>query len=176
MFYYRPPKSSIWGHRLGKMPAERAKALFNQFLAIAVAEYKYSYGSMSIHDSTGQMQSRYERLIGKPLTLDRRSDMLTQEQCEKCVDEFIMDQNAGGPTPFLLHYSIDITQWRLHGQPAPTQSSLSIYYGPFPCLSTSLRFETREQFEYIKQVFADIRLCKLNEKHLREVSPKKKKE
>ena len=67
MYSYRPPKSSVWGHLLRKMPAERAKTLFRQFLATAVAEYKFTSASLGINDSSGEIVPRYERLVAHHL-------------------------------------------------------------------------------------------------------------
>jgi len=150
------------------MPTERAKSLFDQFLATAVAEHKFGYASISIHDPTGQMQSRYEQLTSLTLKRDRRSDMLTEEQCEKCIAEFIKDQNAGGPLPYLIHQTFDITRWRIRGEPsAATVSHLSINYSRRPTLTTLLMFETIEQFQYIRSVLGKLGLCKLNDRHLK---------
>ena len=39
MLRYEPPKSSVWGHSLRKMPEDRIKSRFSQFLTNAVAAY-----------------------------------------------------------------------------------------------------------------------------------------
>jgi hypothetical protein len=44
-----------------------------------------------------------------------------------------------------------------------------MHYSMRPCLSTSLRFDSIEQFQQIARVLADLKICKLNEKHLRPV-------
>jgi hypothetical protein len=166
MYSYRPPKSSVWGHLLRKIPAERAKTLFSQFLAAAVAEYKFTSASLAINDPSGEIVPRYELLVGP--SRDGRFSALTLEQSEKCIDELIRDEtSAGDASRFALAQSFQVTKWRVDGQEAPTQSSLIIHYGQLPCLSTFLQFETVEQFQSVQKVLAELGLCKLNEKHLK---------
>jgi hypothetical protein len=167
MYSYRPPKSSVWGHLLRRMPAERAKTLFSQFLATAVAEYKFTSASLGINDPTGEIVPRYELVVGTP-SQDGRFNALTLEQSEKCIDELIRDEkSAGDASRFALAQSFQVTKWRVNGQEASTQSSLIIHYGQLPCLSTFLQFETVEQFQSVQKVLAELGLCKLNEKHLK---------
>jgi hypothetical protein len=56
-----------------------------------------------------------------------------------------------------------------------TPSELSMYYGQGQYLSTVLQFATTEDFRAVQKVFADLRLCKLNEKHLKAVKERKAK-
>ena len=154
------------------MPAERAKTLFGQFLAAAVAEHKFISARLSIHDSSGQMVPRYERLLGTQSQEGRgRFDALTLDQSERCLDELIRDEasGAGRAGRLLLAQSFEVTKWRVGGQEVPTRSLLSIHYGQLPCLTTFLQFESLEQFLSVQRVLADIGLCKLNEKHLKPV-------
>lgn len=174
MLRYQPPKSSVWGHLLRKMPASRAKTLFDQFLATAVAEHAFSSASFAIGDPSGQVVARYERLVGSP-SRDGRFDRLTLEQSDRCIDELIKDETsaARANVRFALAQGFEITKWRLNGEAVPTQSSLIIHYGQLPCLSTFFQFETVEQFHGVQRVLADIGLCKLNEKHLKPSKPTK---
>ena len=82
---------------------------------------------------------------------------------------------AGAASRFSLAQSFQVTQWRIDGQEAPTQSSLIIQYGQLPCLSTFLLVETVEEFQSVQKVLAELGLCKLNEKHLKRMKiPKTK--
>jgi hypothetical protein len=150
------------------MPAERAKTLFRQFLATAVAEYKFTSASLAIDDPSGEIVPRYERLIGTS-SRGGRFDALTLEQSESCIDELMRDETsvAGAASRFSLAQSFQVTKWRIDGKEQPTQSSLIIHYGQLPCLSTFLQFETVEQFQSVQKVLAELGLCKLNGKHLK---------
>nr|AIA15873.1 Unknown Function [uncultured bacterium] len=137
------------------MPAERANTLFRQFLATAVAEYKFTSANLGINDPSGEIVARYERLVGTP-SRNGRFDAMTLEQSERCIDELIRDETsvAGAASRFSLAQSFQVTKWRIDGQEASTQSSLIIHYGQLPCLSTFLQFESVEEFESVQKVLA----------------------
>ncbi|HWD90813.1 MAG TPA: hypothetical protein VG938_00560 [Verrucomicrobiae bacterium] len=155
------------------MPAERAKALFSQFFAIAVAEHKFSSASLGIHGSSEQTVQRYERVVG---TSSRdRYFTLNHEQSDRCIDELIKDEAAAAGTVghFILTQAFEISKWLIDGHEAATKSIVSIHYGQLPCIMTFFQFETVEQFQSVKRVLEDIGLCKLNEKHLKPIRMKK---
>ena len=175
MFRYQPPKSSVWGHLLRKMPAERAKARFQEFLATAVAAHNFSSANLRIQDATGEVVPRYERLVGMPAQNGCSFAQLTHEQSDRCIDELISDEASapGAAGHFALVQSFEITKWRVDGHEAPTRSSVIIHYGQLPCISTFFQFEMVEHFHSVKRVLEDIGLCKLNEKYLKPVRTKK---
>lgn len=176
MFRYQPPKSSVWGHLLRKMPANHAKARFQEFLNTAVAELKFRSASLNIQDASGEVVSRYERLLGIPVEGGCYFARLTLEQSDRCLDELIKDEASalGAAGSFVLAQLFEITKWRVNGQEVPTTSRVSIQYGRLPCISTFFQFDTVEQFYSVRQVLEDTGLCKLNEKHLKPVRTKKK--
>ncbi len=167
MFYYRPPKSSIWGHRVRGMPAERASKLFGEFLAIAVGEYRLASGSFSCHPTPDNLLARFEQKLG--ISAREGFFHLTGEQTQLALAEIIQLQSASptGPRPYRLLQHFAITQWRIGSQTFPTDSMFHMHYGPLPCPSTSLHFDSAEQFHQIQQTLSRLKLCTLNEKHLR---------
>jgi len=167
MYYYHPPKSSIWGHRLRKMHAARAWKLFSEFLATAAGAYRFQYGSLGCHGVAGNMTAHFERLLG--MSARNGHFQLHEEQTRLCLDEIIQHEAAhpNGPRPYLLLQSFTVTQWRIDGQNFATDSMFNMNYGLLPCLSTFLRFDSPAQFESIKRVLEDLGICKLNEKHLK---------
>ena len=158
------------------MPADRAKARFQEFLNTSVAEHKFSSASLRIQDPSGEVVPRYEHLVGIPAQNGCSFARLTLEQSDRCIDELIKDEASapGAAGRFALAQFFEITKWRVDGQEVPTTSSVSIHYGQLPCISTFFQFETVEQFYSLKRVLEDIGLCKLNEKHLKPVRTKKK--
>ena len=97
MYRYQPPKSSIWGHSLGKMAPARQKALFKEFLTAAVAEHSFSSGSLTIFNASRRNNiQHFERLLG---TAAQNSSFhsLTQEQCELALNEIIRDKTLLDP-------------------------------------------------------------------------------
>lgn len=184
MYRYSPPKSNIWGHRLGKMQPARQRKLFAEFLKTAVAEYSFTGGSLNfvvgaapahlpleLQGQWGHVTNddvrRFERLLGATAT-DGDFNSLDPQQCEMALTELI--QHSALLPGTLLLQSFDISKWMIDGQAVTTQSQIHLHYSMKPCISTFLEFKTISHFEFIKRVLADLNFCKLNEKHLK---PKK---
>lgn len=182
MYRYSPPKSNIWGHLLRKMEPTRQKALFDDFLKRAVAEYSKSNGSLQLFAGpapaflrlemrgmwehvTRKDVERFEQLFGTTA----RNDFfeLTAQQCEIALAELI--QNSALIPGSMLAQGINISKWLIEGQPVGTQSRFHLYYGIRPAISTFLEFETTAHFEFIKRVLSDLGFCKLSEKHLKPI-------
>ena len=184
MYSYRPPKSNIWGHSLRKIEPTRQKALFDEFLEKAVAEYSATGGSLTLfvglaptyiasdlqemrEDPKRAQVEHFEKLLGIPSHNNGSFYSLTGQQCETALAELI--QESGLMRGSMLLQGFEISKWRIEGRPVELQSRIHLYYGVKPCISTFLRFETMEQFEFIKGVLSDLNFCKLNEKHLKPI-------
>lgn len=165
------------------MEPTRQKALFEEFLKKAVAEYSFSSGSLTLHtgsaptflppDAQGMWGhvtpkdvERFEQLLGATAR-EGSFYSLTAQQCEIALAELI--QNSALLPGSMLLQGVDISKWLVEGQPVETQSRIHLYYGMKPCISTFLQFETTAQFEFIKQLLSDLDFCKLNEKHLKPI-------
>lgn len=172
MLRYKPPKSSIWGHKLRKMQPQREARLFQQFLDKAVGEYKFAIGSLSISDSSDSLVQHFEHLLATT-ACNGFFPKLTEVQCQKCKDHIIKTATPETLGKLLLLESYAISKWRVNGHDVATNSRMVLYYGQLPCISTFLRFNTREEFQLIKTVLSDLGLCKLNEKHLSEIKQRK---
>jgi hypothetical protein len=165
MYRYQPPKSAIWGHSLRNMKPVRQKALFNEFLSQAVAEYSFENGILTVlSGSANQRVLRFEYLLDV-ISLNNSFNALTPPQIDRCLAEIIGDDEL--IPDLILLQPVKISAWLINGQKAATSSRVTLYYGSQPCISTFLRFDTVEQFQYIKEVLEDLRFCKLNEKHLK---------
>ncbi|HEX6551015.1 MAG TPA: hypothetical protein VF117_10115 [Gammaproteobacteria bacterium] len=188
MYRYTPPKSNVWGHSLGKMAPAHQKMLFDQFLESAVAEYSTTGGSLKLftgaappslppdaqamwgHTTYGDVE-RFEKLLGVA-SRNGSFDALTAQQCETALAELVQHDALARGSMFLQ--GIEISRWLVEGQPVNTKSRIHLYYGMDPRITTFLEFETLEQFEFIKRVLADLKFCKLNEKHLKSTKRKAK--
>ena len=93
-------------------------------------------------------------------------------QCEVALNEIIRDSALRRGV--LLQQSFEISKWLINGQPAAIRSRVHLDYGMKPCISTFLKFETVEQFVFVKKVLSDLDFCTLNEKHLKPVKRMKK--
>lgn len=165
------------------MAPARQKMLFDQFLNTAVAEYATTGGSLKLftgaappslppdaqamwgHTTHGDVE-RFEKILGTSAS-NGSFDALTGQQCETALSELV--QNSALARGSMLLQGIEISGWLVEGQPVRTKSSVHLYYGMNPRISTFLEFETSEQFEFIKQVLSDLKFCKLNEKHLKPI-------
>jgi hypothetical protein len=183
MYRYSPPKSNIWGHSLRKMEPTRQKALFDEFLKLAVAEHSFTGGSLTTsigspplfwpleaqktwgHVTDKDVQ-RFEQLLG---TGARKGAFysLTPQQCEMALNEII--KNSTMIPGVMLLQGVNISKWLIDGQPVAIQSQIKLFYGMKPCISTFLQFQTVDQFEFVKRVLSDLQFCKLNEKHLKPI-------
>lgn len=173
MYRYMPPKSNVWGHALRKMPVAREKQLFGEFLKSAAAEHEFSFGSLSILNPSEETVSHFEQLLST-VAANRGFWSLDPQQCEKCLDELIR-YDALTPSEagrFMLTQRVEVSKWRIESAAIPTNSSFLLYYGRRARIATFLQFETIEQFRSVRRVFEELRLCKLNEKHLK---PEKRK-
>lgn len=165
------------------MEPTRQKALFDEFLKKAVAEYSMTGGSLTLFTGsapaffppdaqkmwghvTREDVERFAQLLGTTAR-DGTFYSLTAQQCETALAELFRN-SALIPGSILLQ-GVDVSKWLIEGQPVETQSRIHLYYGTKPCISTFLQFETVGQFEFIKRVLSDLDFCKLNEKHLKPI-------
>lgn len=119
---------------------------------------------------------RFERLLGKP-ALTRSFQSLTFQQCDQCLNELFGD-TASPPAVLsqtLLLQGVIVTKWLIGEQEVSTNSHITFCYGQRSVISTFLQFDTVDQFHHIRRVLEDLGLCKLNEKHLKQVRLKKPK-
>jgi hypothetical protein len=172
MYRYQPSKSSVWGHRLRKMPALRASTLLKEFLAKATRHHEFKSASLSINYRDDRIARRFAEIL-RLETKDFTHGKLSFDQSNVCLQEIIRLESASSADAgvILLNQSFEIMQWVVDGKSVNTRSKLTMSYGALPSISTRLWFETIEQFQYIRQVMSDLGLCKLNEQHLKFMKP-----
>lgn len=178
MYSYMPPKPSMWGHSLRKLAPATEKALFTEFLTRAVAEYSLSDGSLTLFSGLPRgtifngilggngIVQRFEHLLGAT-TQNGHFAPLSPQQIEKCLNEIIIDSTL--IPRLILVQPVAVSKWSIEGRAVATDSRFLLYYGIKPCISTFLRFDDLDQFQYIKQAFEDLGFCTLNKIHLKVV-------
>ena len=153
------------------MRVKKARDLFGEFLVSAAANYRLASISLWEHQANEQTVARYEKLIGIPVE-QRRNTLLTNEQAELCLAELLKDEELFRATAsgISLWYTYEITQWKAteHGAPPTPASIITVCYDNYPHLMTELFFNSTIEFERVKVALADVGLCKLNPKHLKE--------
>ena len=168
MYRYFPPKASVWGHSLRRMPVARARNLLATFLDTAAKNYQLAQVSLWIDRAEDQAIQRYEKLIGMPAERRRNTD-LTLAQADMCLTQLIQDEKEFRATEkcISLWYKYEVTRWLANKSELVPTSIITIHYDNWPHLQTELYFESISEFEHVKEAFAASGLCKLNPKHLK---------
>ena len=171
MYRYQPPKSSVWGHSLRNMKPAKERELFHEFLRLAVAEYRIGQGSLSISSmESPQLGARtvehFERVLNVK-SFNGFFPKLSEAQIDICFKELVLDEQLCVGQHVNLLEPVSIAKWLINERQSATRSSIILYYGSLPLLSTFLRFETIEEFQYIQHVMRTLKLCRLNDKHLK---------
>jgi hypothetical protein len=174
MLRYQPPKSRIWGHRLRRMSAARARDLLHVFLAETAAEHRFISGSLTVLPESGDLVKRFVTWL-EVSPLRGGHFVLNYSQSQAALGKLVEFESRGDPEAkrvTLLQY-FDISQWLIDANRVATRSSVGMHYGLLPCLSTLLAFETEQQFQYVRAVLERLKICKLNAKHLKELKPRR---
>jgi hypothetical protein len=167
IYRYQPPKSSIWGHKLRKMPAHRASSLLEDFFAKATQNHDLVSASITVVKND-LLSNRLADILNLPAT-ELSHTRLTGEQANACLQEVIRLESRAAPEARDIHLNeyFKIPVWVVEGRRANTHSMMTMHYGALPCLTTRLWFETEEEFYFIQQLLDAIGLCKLNKQHLK---------
>jgi hypothetical protein len=184
LFTYKPPKSSVWGHSLRKIPPDQIRSRFREFLGIAVSEHILVGGSLLYQptmdtvfksDQQSDCMSHFARLLGGEKRTQSLGN-LDSHEVETCLDELISNDSLyvlGGAGAVVMA-GVRISRWRLRDLDSATHSLINIYYGANPRISTFLTFNEIEEFMFVRQALDDAGLCRLNEKHLKKRSDRKR--
>jgi hypothetical protein len=170
MYRYRPPKSSVWGHKLQRIPIARVRDFFWRFMDTGVAEYRFQSANLWTSQADVETVARYERAAGISAEHGRIAN-LTYEQSESCLAILLEDEEAfrAKDVHLSLWQTFAITKWKYSDSAAATNSILGVQYDIWPHLATTLEFGSVEQFEHVKSLLNNIGLCTLNEKHLKPI-------
>jgi hypothetical protein len=175
MLRYQPPKSNTWGHSLRKMKPSKERALVGEFERIAISRSVFGASSLWICRISTDHAVQPEVIKRFELALKKESKEgyfhLTETEFEAALEYLISDED-GLPQlkgNVMLSKMVDIQEWRIRELSVPTKSRIHWVYGSSPHFSTFLRFNDREEFDFIQKVFEDLKICRLNEKHLKPV-------
>jgi hypothetical protein len=154
------------------MKPGRQRALVRQFLESTTAAHGFGEGSLSIarviaRTPVEEAIRHFESLLEQP-SYDGFFPKLSARDVDRCLDEFEADERWHVEFGASVLQAVSITQWLIDGIPRNTRSALHVHYGSMPVLGTMLGFESIEEFRSVKAALESIKLCKLNEKHLKE--------
>jgi hypothetical protein len=184
MYVYQPPKSSVWGHALRKMPPAQLRTRFREFLRAVVGEYSPIGGSVFYQptmetlfqpDKGNLCISHFASMLGVEKTSPAFLN-LDPQQVELCVDELIRDDSlfVPGGSGAVVMGGVRIAQWKFGDRLSATDSLFNLYYGANARIATFLSFNDQEEFSLVRQALDDAGICRLNEKHLKERKGRKK--
>lgn len=174
--YYSPPKSSCWGHSLRKMKPDLQKELFDQFFAKAIKDYAFQLGGIFYQPSFGgpfsspSFDTHFLKLLNVKETQPAFSN-LNEEQFNLCLNELLENPSlfVSGKEGATVHSFFLINTWNINGRAVPTKSHMHIYYGARPLVTPGFSFDSMDEFNYFNQIFQDLKICKLNPKHIKKV-------
>jgi hypothetical protein len=172
--YYSPPKKNIWGHSLHNMNPQVQRERFNQFFDRVVSEFIFNQGSVFYLPPIDgpfcdpEFEQHFLDLLGVEEKQPGFSN-LNEDQFELCFNEIL--QNAelytAGRSGATVTASYVIQSWKISGSPLNTNSHLHIYYGAKSLVIPKFRFESIEEFNFIKNLMSDLKICELNPVHLK---------
>ena len=65
--------------------------------------------------------------------------------------------------------TVVVQAWRIHDRIADTSSGMDWIFGMSPRICTTFWFQNRDEFYYVQETLEELRICHLNEKHLKEM-------
>ena len=168
MLRYRPPKASIWGHGLRRMPIARVHELMRRFLETAADDYRFRTGNLWISNAKPEVVARYEAAAERPALHGRIAD-LNPAAFERCFALLLADEQDFRDKD--IHLSLwqqyEVARWKSRASEQFTPSMLTVHYDVYPHLGTELHFESIEQFQAVASLLQAEGLCTLNPKHLK---------
>jgi len=168
MLRYRPPKSSVWGHGLRRLPIARVHELVHRFLEVAAESYRFRTGNLWTSDASPEIVSRYEAAAERPALHDRIAD-LNPDECRRCFELLLTDEPdfRAKDIHLSLWQQYEVARWKSQVSEQITPSLLTVHYDVYPHLGTTLYFESKEQFHLVCSLLQASGLCALNPKHLK---------
>jgi len=149
---------------------ERLELFFSQ----SVSDCEFSTGSVFYQPGFGgplqsdEFDDHFMNLLHAPATQPAFSN-LNETQFELCFRELLerpelFESGRHGATVG-AYYSIKT--WNIKGVDVVADSALGMYFGAKPVIIPRFSFETLDIFEYLREVLEEVRLCKLNPKHIK---------
>jgi hypothetical protein len=171
MLRYQPPKSSVWGHRLRRMPIGRVHELLQQFLETTADGWKWGDGILWMDTAGPGTVSRYEAAVGRATTHGYIQG-LAHRECQRCLELLLADEQdfRADEIHLSLWRPVEIGQWKRRARDLLKPSLLTVQYDVDAHLQTTLFFESADQFQFVANALRDLGMCVLNPKHLKMMS------
>jgi hypothetical protein len=179
MVFYRPPKSSIWGHSLRKMKPSVQLEKTNELKNILSYEceqelfdivfyddsrYKKKVAEIDFNNVCEMFKSYIDCQIFTPGTNYKMNELQFQLALEKLKSFEAMFSKI--TTDIVLSHRLNIKGWHINNTYVKTNAEITHVYGTSPHIGTEILFNNRNEFYYLKNLLGTLGLCELNEKYL----------
>jgi hypothetical protein len=186
MFNYQPPKSQVWGHRLGRLTSAQIWERAIQFLQEQTVIEAPLQADFSVVWVPGRCQSlasdmdRFHCSLGPPAAENSLASRV--DEPAQCVRWNLPIHQMGPIAAWLdkVHESASeritaraggnlMFKWsRSHGEGSTDRGGMfGVHLGTVRAITTMFSFASREHYHAIKQYLADIGLVELSDKHLK---------
>jgi hypothetical protein len=189
MIQYHPPKSQIWGHRVGRLSAamvvERALRFLDKHCTIITSDPAKLAVSWTSTDyaSIQRVIDDVEQAIGRPqaeVDLPMPDGRTFHQRVWRFLDAQLgsaaawIDQFAGlSKTGDVLPHTSKLWTFAWRDEPKvalPEQAPggmFGVHLGPLNRITTSFSFRDMDRYQAMKRYFKDIGLANLSDKHVR---------
>ncbi|MFS1704813.1 hypothetical protein [Alteromonas sp. AMM-1] len=178
MLIYQPPKSSLWGHSLGKKHFSVIGERIESFTTDTIEDPQCKGGYISILP-TGfgkplpqDVFEKFENYIGSKLV--RGYSKLDEPQCNLALElALVMSSATKLKSQIRIAKKIEFQKWLLDGEciTTPDTSNITWILGTTCSVSTSLYFSSDAEFKGFSELLVKHSLCKLNPKYLKTQKP-----
>ena len=161
------------------MLPSKERTLAREFELRAVERLAFGASTLSISRASHDQPTPAELIQRFEYSLKKESKLgffhLTESEFEIAFEVLVALQAELSELKADISLSrfVKIQEWRIDGKPASTVSSIHWDFGSSPCISTFLRFNSRAEFDYIRAIFEELKICRLNEKHLKPIKARK---
>jgi hypothetical protein len=188
MFFYMPPKSQIWGHRVGRLSSveilERSTRFLDELTNVigsTTQKFRISYREDALEYGTAAVGAASKLIAAAPGSLNRFEGwdgiqyditwtLITPDELKPLATW--LDTLGNRPIDqFSANAECHINfNWKsTAADPSPTsgQNMFTVRLGRSSVLMTMFGFDSLEHFEQVKKYLSGIDLCVLSDKHLR---------
>lgn len=180
---YCPPKSSIWGHKMGRKSVDRFRCDVQAFLAEAV--WSYESHKCTIHILSGpdgrSEQDTFLEALFSHVNISREGreigniNYIAETDFEKCLDWFsanqkmLPDAHLSIPFVFSLQRCHSVIAWNFRDKESLVglDCELGEVYGSMQYLGTRLAFHSPDEYKWVKEVARRTLGITMNDKHIR---------
>ncbi len=182
MLHYSPPKSSIWGHLMGRRSPASFRSGVKAFIDNAVRSYDVTSCAVSVYllsakdDAAAAFAGAFlaENDVPNSLTAPTAPDPaeLTEPLFEECLDWYVthhLSLPKGDSVLFSLVRRYHVHEWNFQEMSdcGEVGGALAEGYGNIQYLTTMLGFRSIAEYRYVQKVAKRTLAIRMNDRHIR---------